>query len=1149
MKKRLTQHLSLAAFALLSLSAQPVAAQSTGKTGTTITLDGNSCHALYSSGAGTADKTTQVFGYLRHDIAHVQLVSSNNKNLSSTGTGVFRQNANNMLFDTNTGCLKISNWSNQAAYAYYAVVAPKGYRFTSYEWDINVDNSKEGTSVAQYTYDADGNIILSTDSVVVNEGMSKWTVNLANDSSNVLYFRYNATSTTKAELYLNSLKLKYVIDKPFDGQLPNSNGESEIHTGLIDMGVFTNMSFTDGSLNVFDRDYVISDYQKANVYQDSSSVSPTSVSVDDGNYYALTANGDYYVEVPQKCRIVGATFKFLRSDASKEIFSYTDVSVFTDGSSYIITDGNGHYLNLLDDAIATGTSASMATKWTVTRGSSYWTVSCNGYYLCYNAKYGGFKVYDKTYNGSLWSLSNGRLYNTFEDNDKRYLTYSDSTSWTFVSSSDSANVKLQSENLSDTQSFTGGNYTANVYTRDNQAGASYDLTADNATQTVSVSNYNNDAIHFNISGLEGDSCALYSVNLKLLPLNPEIQNLSVASEIDGNVIENTTSFSAENYKFNGGKSVKLVVPSNTEATNCNVLFHNAYNEERTQWYTNGVNENNSSSTGGYSNYFLVNSAADNSTTDINFNINATPYPDARTSASKAGTEKLLFTNIVDVYNGDDSYLVDNEFSKTNAKYNTATLAIDGDSATYYIYTADQPTYNILPSGLGTEHIDFRYFTLSLICKKQVEEPVVTLTPIYNKTLKNQNHKNPNIGSDGDDMNDKLTFIGVKVDSKIADDQNGQTLGYLTSKQVVDAIKKAIVSNTQDIKYVEGDTLRGVLYIDMSSLASVDNSQFTEEFHKSTADNCLYFMYEGFHRDNVTNTVAKTATGFEAVSNIKVYDQQPFYSPHDFTTGSYTATYEREGTVKGQTVKAKVNKMAVVLPFDVKLDGSGYLKSASDLVDNAIRYYNITGWGKLTGVRIDDEGELTYAVLADSVTDGTAKANEPYYVATTNEGFTYNIYGAQFRVTKDATLQRTNGNWTAIGTFSGAQPATVDNLWYFAKDYFWKSSNLKNYTCVDVRPFRAYFTTTDRTNGVQATVAYNADDLVSTAIGSVITSSQLHISVANGTITATADKATGLSLYTLSGQLVANAKLDAGESLTVGVAKGVYIVNNVKVVVK
>lgn len=1146
MKKRLTQHLSFVALALSSLSALPVAAQSTGKTGTTITLDGNSCHALYSNGAGSADKTTQVFGYLRHDIAHVQLVSSNYVDLSETGTGVFKQNANNMLFDTNTGCLKISNWTNTAAYAYYAVVAPKGYRFTSYQWDINVDNSKIGSSVAQYTYDADGKIVLSADSVVVKEGMSKWTVNLANESSNVLYFRYNATSTTKAELYLNSLKLKFVIDQPFDGQLPNSNGESDIHTGLIDMGEFTNTTLTGGQLNVFDRDYVISDYQKANIYQGSSVVTPKSVSVGDGNYYMVTANGDYYIEAPQKFRIVGAEFKFLRADASTVGYTYTDVTTPTSGSEYIITDGSGHYLNLVNGSITTGDTPSEATKWTVTSSDGAYTIESNGYYLSLSNS--SLSVSTSTTNAT-WNISSSAIYMEEEIlfwTFYNYITYSTtSSSWTVSSSS--GNAKLQSESIT-TPTYTSGNFTANVYTRDNQAGASYELTAKNATQEVSVSNYNNDAIHFNISGLEGDSCALYSVNLKLLPLNPELQNLSVTSEIDGNVIENTTSFSAENYKFNGGKSVKMVVPSSTTATTCNVLFHNAYNEERTQWYTNGENENNSSSTGGYSNYFLVNSAADNGTTDVDFNINEEPNPDARVSASQAGTNKLLFTNIVDVYNGDASKLVDNEFSKTNAQYNTATLAIDGDSATYYIYTADQPTYIILPSGTGSKHIDFRYFTLSLICKKQVEEPVVTLTPIYTSTLKSQNHKNLEIGSDGDDMNDDVTFIGVKVESKIVDDQNSQPLGYLTSKQVVDAIETAITSNTQDIKFKSSDPLRGVLYIDMSSLASVDNSQFTEEFHKSTADNCLYFMYEGFHRDNVTNAVAKTATGFEAVSNIKVYDQQPFHSPHDFNTGSYTVTYEREGTSQGQTVKAKVKKMAVVLPFDVNLDGSGHLKSASDLIDNTITYHNITGSGSLTGVRADDEGELTYAVLAEPATDGTAKANEPYYVSTTSEGFTYNIYGAQFRATTDA-LQRTNDTWTAIGTFSGAQPAKADNLWYFAKDYFWKSSNLKNYDCVDVRPFRAYFTTTDETKGVKAAVVYSADDLVSTAIGSVSTGSNLHVSVANGTITATADKATGLTVFTLSGQVVANAKLSAGESLTVDVAKGVYIVNNVKVVVK
>ncbi len=1131
----------LAALALSCFCALPVAAQ---KTGTTITLDGNSCHALYSNGAKYSDKSEQVFGYLRHDIAHVQLISSNQVGLSSTGTGIFKQNANNMLFDTDTKCLKISNWTNNAQYAYYAVVAPKGYRFTYCEWDINVEASVVGTSVSQYNYDSDGNIVLFGDSMVVKEGMEKWDVKLEN-GSNILYFRYNGLSKTKAELFLNSLKLKFVIDQPFESILPNSYGEAEVHTGVIDMGLFTNKSLplsenvsTSGNLNVFDRDYVINDYQTTKVYQGSSLVTPTSAKVGNKNYFVAT-NGDFYIEAPQKFRIVGATFNFLRSDASKHTYSYTDVSGLESGT-FIITDGSGHYLNLVDGVLATGNTASKATEWTVTSSSGGYLITCGGFYLKISSGTLGVSNSTTIYSNFYWKMNGSSFYAT-SSSVNYYLAYSNS--WTGVTDRGYANAKLQSRTLS-SEALNGGNFIANVYSRDDHAGTDYSLTANNDSVEIAVDNYNNDAIHFKISGLDGDSCALYTVNLKLLPLNPELQNLSVASEVDGKVMENTTSFKAENYYFNSGKSVKVIVPSSTTANECNVLFQNAYNEERTQWYTSGVNEN-SSSTGGYSNYFLVNSTADEGGADVSLNIDAKPHDNARVAASQAGTNQLLFTNIKDVYDGNASYLVDNEFSKSAANYGTATLTVDGDSATYYIYTADQPTFNILPSAIDSKHIDFRYFTLNLICKKQIEEPVVTLKPIYTSTLKNQNHKNPSIASDGDTMSDAVTFIGVEVDSK-ADE--GTKQGYLTSKQVVDAIKTAITTNTQGIKFLTDDALRGVLYIDMSNLSAVDNSQFTEAFHNSTADNCLYFMYEDFHRDNVVNTVAKTANGFEAVSNIVVSDQQPFYSPYDFNTGTYTATYEREGTAQGQTVKATVKNMAVVLPFDVNLDGSGHLKTASDATDNTVTYHNITGSGELTSVRPGDAGELTYAVVAEAVTDGTALANEPYYVETTEEGFTYNILGAQFRATTD-TLERTNGTWTAIGTYSGDQPKIDDNLWYFAKNYFWKSSNLKSYDCVDVRPFRAYFTTTDKTSSVKAAVVFSGDDVVSTGIGSVSTVSQLNISVANSAITATADKASDLSVYTLSGQLVAKAKLCAGKSRTVTVQKGVYIVNNVKVVVK
>lgn len=1004
-----------------------------GKTGTTIVFDATTSHGLFASGAFGSDVTKQYFGYLKHDISHGQVMLSNKGEFGNDGTGLYTDIANGMIFDGQK--LKVVSGDSYLA-PYVALVLPKGYRFLLYEWNIDGRNSSSGVKINQVTYE-DGVNAVEGNGVTVDKGSSSqiWSETL-NGNDNILYFRVT-TAKGKEELCLNSIKVVYAIDQSFEGALPSASGGTQISTGVLDLGKFKNNGLgSDYNANsgkgywTFNKDQ-ITDVQDVAIYNGATAVTPEVVTVDGDKYYVATTNGDYYVEAPQKFRIVGATLNFLRRVA--------------------------------------------------------------------------------------------------------------------------------------------GDFKATPYARDNSVMEGHQLKEGDDAYTVELSNLNNDAIHFSISDLAEGQSALYNVNLKLMPLNPEVQNLSVASKFGSDKIQNATSFKSVNYVFNDGEAVTLLAPEGQST--CSVDFLNAYNEEGTLWYSGGGNENTPQ--GGYSNYFLVNSEADQGgVTDVLLDVTKSP----RTEATQAGTNGLKFTNIEELYNTNlkDSVangpekLIDNPFSKEEAGYAEATLDVDGAAKTFYIYSADQPTFNIMPEGAGVKHIDYRYYTLKVACKSQKEKPAVTITPIYHETLKAQNHKNTAIASDGGTADKSLTFYGVTVKAKLAEGE-GQAQGYLTSNDIVEAIKTAVADKAKEdagFKFKEGDELRGCLYIDMSSLRRTDNDAFDYVFHLSTADNCLYFMYNGFSRENVTNTMALAADGktFEADGNVVVYDQQPFFSPYDFNTAQYTVTYEREGTVQKEGgVKERVKNMAVVLPFDVSLDGSGKLKTASDATDNNVTYHNITSSGTLEGVGNQGQG-LTYGILADPATGvTTANANSPYYVTTEGDGFTYNIHGAQFRKTGTvasdnnvsfADMTRTNGTWTGHGTYAGVQPKAgkaqdaLKGMWYFSQDLFWNADNLVNNDHVNIRPFRAYFTTTDKTSASQAKVVFSLNDIV-TGIGSVASGNGngLAVSAGRGSLTLTAGGATGFGVYTVAGSLVAKGALSAGESRSVALPQGVYVVNGVKVVVK
>lgn len=1178
-------------------TAEQATTQVVGKEGTVIRFDKSTAHGLFTTQAYGPEIDKQPFGYLRHDISPVLMVSSNDVEFKSDGSGLYSKIANNFLFEDSNLCL-----SNSQKVTRIAIAAPKGYRIIHYEFDLESNTTNE-MSFCRVAYDAEGNENAKPDSVVFNVAGASSMYESMSGSNNILYFRMTVKSSETEKLIFKTLKLVYTIDDPYSAQLPSVDGETEVATGMFDLGKFGrayNPFWVNKGVYYADAnggkgywgfsESRVSDKQPAVIWHGGNAIEADVATVEDGQqYYVAAANGEYYVEAPKKFRVVGATLNFLRQDAAGKAKSTTDIEIadaasLSEGKEYVIWDGNGHYLSSFGYGISVDSKKEGASKWVVKSGTS-----SNGYVIWdgryWHLYYGNNKrtntmTVSRYTSESRWrySTSNGLYF--ISGGTTYYLAYNEESGWEVTTTKPANVVKMYAVSSTTTTtpaaSYTAGDFTATVYGRDGEkVTEAIELSESESTASVELTDFNNDAVRFSISGLDEGKSALYSVNLRLLPLNPELQNLSVGSKFgDNEGFVNTTSFTSVNYNFNNGEPVVIVVPEAvaSDGDDCAVEFLKADNEEKTMWYTDGSKENNTASTGGYSNFFLVNSTADKGQgddveLDRELDIN---YPGARTSSVQAGQTPLDFTNIKNVYDGPDPYLVENDFKKTEAVYSTATVTVgDKEAKNFYIYTADQPTFQILPEGTGSKHIDYRYFMLKVQALVQVEKPVVTLVPIYTETLKSAN-RDGKIPSDANTLDTKHTFYGVKVGAMIANGNstpNG-VYGYLTSKSIEDAVveelKKQKVNDVEYYGFGKDNMLRGMLYLDISELRGTDEERFDSTyFFKNVADNFLFFVPQGYSSlVGTTNVVEKQGDGtYKSCNNVVVRDQQPFFSPYDFNTGRFIVTYEREGTVAGNSVKAKVKNMAAVLPFDVNLDGEGHLMQASDMVDNAVTYHTITGSGEVTSNLIGDPNHaLTYAVKADVAKDlAKADANVPYYITTTNEGFTYRIMGAQFHKTAEVNaaadkqsveLMCTNGTWTAIGTFSGAQPEKDDKLWYFSKDFFWKSGALTTFNNVNIRPFRAYFTTSDETTATKAMVVFGDRDIVSTGIGSVAsTASSLQVATGHGFISLTAGSATQVAVYTVAGQLVANASLADGETRRVSLPQGVYMVNHVKVVVK
>lgn len=828
---------------------------------------------------------------------------------------------------------------------------------------------------------------------------------------------------------------------------------------------------------------------------------------------------------------------------------YVTSNSVTIGDSYIFTDGNGNYLNCNTSTgrLSNVTSVSDATEWRVgtvgqTDGGFYiYSFECgdksNPWFLQYtgrgrtlalstgraNASTGNLTteqvwLYGKVINNNTTTDQLWNYYNYQQGNQYQIAYSAENGGWIIAGSgSTSLTAKWQ-----EPQYIFGNTCSVSIYNRNN-SGSVVSGTADGSetAKSLNFTGFNNDAIHFNISGVGDRSKAAVQIELQLEPLNPELQDVTVKNSTEAS----GTQYDASNFELNNGEAINYPLAQGSTA---NVTFSDAKSEEGTSLY----------GTSGNSNYFLVGGEGDNGGTTYAA-LNSTSTATQREATDKAGTSVAGYTT--------------ETLSKSNVGLNTVSLN-SGDDKTVYIYVADQPTYNILPSSIGSKHISYRSYKVRLVATAP-SVASATITPIYKQTLKSPNHKNSSYGTDNS-LDESVTFVGVKVQT--TDVSGNVTSGVLTSKQIVDAIDKAI-NDDADIAKKDGDVRRGVLYIDMSGLSSVsDNDEFTKDFDNSTADNCLYFMPADFApADNtLTNVIDKSGDNFVAVTDIDLKDQQPFFSPYDFTTGNdHKVTYVRESSSK--TTPATVKNMAVVLPFDVELNGDGTMKSGND-DGNTVTYYNINNQGDVKE-KVRGAGSTTYYVYGvdiAKVTTGTAKANQPYYVTTTSNGFTYDVTNAKFSKTTVSddfaeSLNNTEGGWNGVGTYAGVTPAyTTKGMWYLQNEYFWNANLLTKNKVVKFRPFRAYFINPSENSKVARAEVFFDDDNTSTGIDGVAREAgDLSIDSGTGVITVKAGAPTSLRIYSIAGQTIANGKLASGETESVNVPKGVYVVNGIKVVVK
>ena len=389
------------------------------------------------------------------------------------------------------------------------------------------------------------------------------------------------------------------------------------------------------------------------------------------------------------------------------------------------------------------------------------------------------------------------------------------------------------------------------------------------------------------------------------------------------------------------------------------------------------------------------------------------------------------------------------------------------------------------------------------------------------------------------------------------------------------------------------TMEQILYVDFTSLLSVNKSSVGEGENKTTIDentfkenigkNALIFLPKN-STSNADNVSFLTESGsYNAGKDIVINDRFPFYSPKDIQIGSANwAKYER--TLTNQALYGDDDQhLTIVLPFEINVDANGIHTNndnqGSPFMLSTMKTTNALS--KKTGSQIDfyKDGADGYF---NKITE-KSEANKPYVVTmqgTAGESaFKVHVNGSLVKATPDKTgilagetaagtyktedNKNINYSFTHEGTYTGieigedgkggAAEATT-TVFYFANNFFLDSKTLAGGKSLKMLPFRSYYDYTGSGAGAKMArfrivFGENEEDNNTNGISGVQRDADLAVIPGKGTITLMAKADKDVTIHAVSGITVDKCNLKAGDTRVVNVPAGVYVINGVKMIVK
>lgn len=1117
-----------------------------------------------------------------HNQLPMTLVTSDKSDLMESG--MMKEHANNVAVVD--GCLVFASGKSASIVNHMSLSLPKGYRFTSYK--IVMDYEKDSKAPSTFK-EMDGTFKNPKgSSVTVSSGdkgkILQRTSQNNTDMGNILYF-YQGHTNGMARVKVTSFVVTFECTDKFNESLhagvtelanPVSCIALPFQTHRTDLGEieettkpgYTSYKYNYQNVKDLSADFLL--YDQAGVVNGTAVAGTAGDGAISSVYYngQLTflglKNNTYWLETPTDAitqngtrtpvgyRIVGARLLYANNAHSIG---------FQKGDNIYITDGNGKYMNYQLKFTTT------KVQWTYDVDGKVSTKSGNRtYYLRHDTGSFLFPTVSlkTTRNRSEASVYNTKGFNLFYGSVENAYVISYDASGNAVYDEDPKN-NAEVVNANPTPETSTG-FTIKLYDKTGEAVAQQaKVDANHVEGNLVLEKINNDAIKLQIEGLEEGQKAFVCFQVQLEALNPYIDKMDITCTQPSGEQALKKQYLADDFTIGTDGKVDFGVPSNFGTTGLKFTFDGLHSKNADETYPAGQ-------VGKYSRYHFVKSDYYNLIAE-NLQAHrseAADYDYTKKIRVDVAGDKAFHCNNSDKFKagttGSDTFYYE-EYRYSNDAYNTQgghwkemVANSDDNYVKRYIVVCDETRYNIAPT-TTPRHAFYAYYSTDLKLTTVDYKPEITYTKVYDDA----------VIPTGPDKN---YYVGATLRLR---DKTGSLLpegtGYAFTKQIIDQINADIAAHKTNAPV----DANHILYFDASNVNSLlfssNNAAWGQlgDLKSKLGMNALIFLPTGV-TDNHDNVASKSLSGddFIAENNIVLEDQWPFFSPYDIRINAANEVSYKRFVANNNDTKKWVS---IVMPFTVAINAeTGQYTNEDDKCDFTFYQMNATN----AFSKPNSSGDLIFTDIDGHFSPyagvETTQPNDAYIVRIDRAEMTEKEAKLMFilrqrgstivKTPVGRTIQGFASSGTVDGqnmdlipqaTFSGAEVDRTQGIFYFNKDKFVSSLALEMSNTVKVLPFRSYYdctgTGTRNIRYINISLEPNNDPTDIQEVTSKATNAGFVFSSQAGQLTVKATKDLRVNVRNVSGQTIDVKALKAGESHSVKLPSGIYVVNGTKVMVR